>query len=57
MTDRMERGGMGVRGEEVGGGREREMGPGTGGRAEERQEEEAVVEEEEQEGKKEVHFG
>lgn len=47
---------MGARGEKVGGGREREMGPGTGGRAEERQEEEAVVEEE-QEGKKEVHFG
>lgn len=52
----METGGMGARGEEVGGGQEREMGPGTGDRAEERQEEEAVVEEE-QEGKKEVHFG
>lgn len=47
---------MGVREEEVGGGQEREMEPGTEGRAEERQEEEAVVEEE-QEGKKEVHFG
>lgn len=59
MTDRMERGGMGVRGEEVGGEQERGMGPGTGGQAEERREEEvvAVVVEEEEEGKKEVHFG
>lgn len=54
MTDRMERGGMGVRGEEVGGEQERGMGPGTGGQAEERREEEEVAVEE---GKKEVHFG
>lgn len=51
---------MGVRGEEVGGERERGMGPGTVGQAEERREEEeeevvAVVEEEER--KKEVHSG
>lgn len=47
---------MGVRGEEVGGEQEREMGLGTEGQVEERWEEEEVVEEE-VEGKKEVHFG
>lgn len=57
MTDRMERGGMGVRGEEVGGEQERGMGPGTGSQAEERREEEEVAVEEGEEGKKEVHFG
>lgn len=61
MTDRMERGGMGVRGEGVGGEQERGMGPGTAGQAEERKEEEeeevAVVVVEEEERRKEVHSG
>lgn len=47
---------MGVRGEEVGGERERGMGPASGNQAEERREE-AVVVVEEEEGNKEVHFG
>lgn len=45
MTDRMERGGMGAREEEVGGEQGKGMGPGTGGQAEEQEEEEVVVEE------------
>lgn len=44
MTDRMERGGMGVRGEEVGGEQERAMEPGSVGQAEEQREEEEGVE-------------
>ena len=39
----MERGGMGVRGEQVGEEQERGMGPGTGSQAEERREEVVVV--------------
>lgn len=56
MTDRMERGGMGVRGGKVGEERETGMEPGTGSQAEERSKEVVVAEEVVEEGKK-VHFG
>lgn len=49
---------MGARGEEVEGEQGREMGPGTGGQAEERRKEVVVAAEEVvEEGKKEVHCG
>lgn len=57
MTDRMERGGMGVRGEKVGGARETGMEPGTAGQAEERSKGVVVAEEVAEEGRKEVRFG
>lgn len=58
MTDRMERGDMGARAEEVGEEREGETGPGHGGQAEEQREEEVVEEEEAvEEGRKEARFG